>query len=111
MKKISISIAMMAFFTLAIAFTSCKSKVSDADVKTAVETALKADPMAVNTMVSVEKGVATISGECKDDACKTHCADLVKGINSFWVMCFLFCVGSATVFVKRCTKLNKVLEH
>ena len=80
MKKISISIAMMAFFTLAIAFTSCKSKVSDADVKTAVETALKADPMAVNTMVSVEKGVATISGECKDDACKTHCADLVKGI-------------------------------
>ena len=58
MKKISISIAMMAFFTLAIAFTSCKSKVSDADVKTAVETALKADPMAVNTMVSVEKGVA-----------------------------------------------------
>ena len=80
MKKISISIAMMAFFTLAIAFTSCKSKVSDADVQTAVETALKADPMAVNTMVSVEKGVATISGECKDDACKTHCADLVKGI-------------------------------
>lgn len=80
MKKLSTKIALMAFFILAISSTSCKSKVSDADVKTAVETALKADPMAVNTMVSVEKGVATISGECKDDACKAHCADLVKGI-------------------------------
>jgi len=80
MKKLSTKIALMAFFILAISSTSCKSKVSDADVKTAVETALKADPMAINTMVSVEKGVATISGECKDDACKAHCADLVKGI-------------------------------
>lgn len=61
-------------------FTACKKKVKDADIKAAIETALKADPMAANTMVSVEKGVATISGECKDDACKTHCADLVKGI-------------------------------
>lgn len=61
-------------------FTACKKKVKDADIKAAIETALKADPLAANTTVSVEKGVATISGECKDEACKTHCAELVKGI-------------------------------
>lgn len=71
---------MMSVFALAIGFNACKGKVKDADIKTAIETALKADPMAANTTVSVEKGVATISGECKDDLCKTHCAELVKGI-------------------------------
>lgn len=70
----------MAFAALTISITSCKSKPKDADIKTAIETALKADPMAANTIVSVDKGVATITGECMDDACKTHCGELVKGI-------------------------------
>ena len=59
---------------------SCKNKPKDADIKAAIETALKADPMASGTTVSVEKGIATITGECKDEACKTHCAELVKSI-------------------------------
>lgn len=80
MKKLSTSIMLMAVLALAISFTGCKSKVKDADIRTAIETALKADPMAANTTVSVEKGIATISGECKDNACKTHCAEIVKSI-------------------------------
>ena len=60
MKKLSTKIALMAFFILAISSTSCKSKVSDADVKTAVETALKADPMAINTMVMHVKLIVQI---------------------------------------------------
>lgn len=80
MKKISTKIALIAFFILAVISTACKSKVSDADIKTNVETALKADPMGVNTMVAVDKGVVTISGECKDDACKAHCAEIAKGV-------------------------------
>jgi hyperosmotically inducible protein len=80
MKKLTTSILLMGVLTLAISFNSCKKKMKDADIKAAIETALKADPMAAGTMVSVEKGVATISGECKDDMCKTHCAELVKGI-------------------------------
>ena len=80
MKKISTSILLMATIAVAISFTACKKKVSDADVKAAIETAMKADPMAMGTMVTVDKGVATITGECKDDACKAHCAELVKGI-------------------------------
>jgi hyperosmotically inducible periplasmic protein len=66
-----------------VAFTSCKPK--DADVKTAIETALKADPTAATTMVDVKEGVATISGVCKDEACKANCEKLAgaaKGVKS-----------------------------
>ena len=80
MNKFLTSFILVAFALTAIGFTSCKKKAKDADIKAAIETALKADPMAANTMVSVEKGVATITGECKDEMCKTHCADLVKAI-------------------------------
>jgi hyperosmotically inducible periplasmic protein len=80
MKKLTTSFLLMGVFALAISFNSCKGKMKDADIKAAIETALKADPMAANTTVSVDKGVATITGECKDDMCKAHCADLLKGI-------------------------------
>ena len=79
MKK-TISVLLVAFAVLSFSFTACKKKMNDADIKAAIETALKADPMSAGTMVSVEKGVATITGECKDDMCKAHCAELVKGI-------------------------------
>jgi hyperosmotically inducible periplasmic protein len=85
MKKLSSSILLMGVFALAISFNSCKGKMKDADIKTAVETALKADPMAATTMVSVDKGVATITGECKDSACRNSCEALVakvKGVKS-----------------------------
>ena len=80
MKKLSTSILLMGVLALTISFTSCKKKAKDADIKAAIETALKADPMSVNTMVSVDKGVATLTGECKDQACKDHCGEMVKGI-------------------------------
>lgn len=85
MKKQFTSVSLIALLALAIGFTSCKKKVKDADIKAAIETALKADPMAVKTMVDVKDGIATITGECKDDACKSHCYDLVtaiKGVKS-----------------------------
>ena len=64
-------------------FVSCKPK--DADVKAAVEKALKADPMMSNTTVDVKDGVVTMGGECKDDACKAMCektVTAVKGVKS-----------------------------
>jgi hyperosmotically inducible periplasmic protein len=85
MKKQFTPLLLVAIAALAISFTACKSKPKDADIKAAIETALAADPMAAGTTVSVEKGVATISGECKDDMCKAHCAELVgkiKGVSS-----------------------------
>ena len=83
MKKLSTTISLMRFFALAISFQSCDGKsnqTKDAEIKAAIETTLRADPMSASTTVMFEKGVATISGECKDDACKNHCEKLVKGI-------------------------------
>jgi hyperosmotically inducible periplasmic protein len=81
MKLTKITIAMA--FMLSVAFTSCGPK--DADIKTAVETSLKADASAATTMVDVKDGVATITGICKDDACKANCEKMVasaKGVKS-----------------------------
>lgn len=63
----------------------CKSKVNDVDVKTAVETALQANPETAGLMVDVKDGVATVSGEAKDEAAKAKAAELataVKGVKS-----------------------------
>lgn len=64
-------------------FLSCKPK--DADIKSAVEAKLTAKPDMSNTMVSVNDGVATISGECMDETCKADCEKMtseVKGVKS-----------------------------
>ncbi len=64
-------------------FISCKPK--DADVQAAVETKLKTKPDMANASVDVKDGVATISGECKDETCKADCekmAQEVKGVKS-----------------------------
>jgi hyperosmotically inducible protein len=85
MKKTLTPIFLSLTMLLAISFTACKSKPKDADIKAAIETALKADPMAAGTTVSVEKGIATISGECKDEMCKVSCEKIVaavKGVKS-----------------------------
>jgi hyperosmotically inducible periplasmic protein len=72
--KLLMAVAVLATLT----FVSCKPK--DADIKASIETALKADPMMTGTTVDVKDGVATISGECKDDACKAMCEKTVAGI-------------------------------
>lgn len=80
MKK-TVSFLMVAVAALTLSFTACKSKPKDADIKAAIEKALAADPMSAGTTVSsVEKGVATIAGVCKDDACKAACEKAVAGI-------------------------------
>ena len=66
-----------------VLFVSCKPK--DADIKTKVEAALKADTQMSGTSVDVKDGVVTITGECKDDACKATCEKTVaaiKGVKS-----------------------------
>ncbi len=59
-------------------FVSCKPK--DADIKTAVEKALSADPSMTGATVDVKDGVVTMGGECKDDACKAGCEKIVAGV-------------------------------
>ncbi|HRD57571.1 MAG TPA: BON domain-containing protein [Ferruginibacter sp.] len=61
-----------------LVFTGCKPK--DADVKAAVEKALKENPATAGVMVMVTDGVATLSGEVADDAAKTALDASVKAI-------------------------------
>lgn len=65
---------------LSISSTGCKSKPKDADIKTSIETALKADPETAVVMVDVKDGVATISGVVKDAATQASVATTAKGV-------------------------------
>jgi hyperosmotically inducible periplasmic protein len=69
----------VAAFTLITLSQSCKKKVSDADVAKAANEALVTAGM-TGTTVTVEKGVATLTGVCKDDKCKTDCEAAVKAV-------------------------------
>ncbi len=83
-KKMKLTKLLMAVVVSAtMLFVSCKPK--DADIKAAVETALKADPMMTGAMADVKDGIVTLTGECKDDACKAMCdkaVAAVKGVKS-----------------------------
>jgi hypothetical protein len=65
---------------LVINATSCKKKLKDSDIQAAIVTALQADASMAGTTVEVKDGIATISGECKDESCKMKCEEVVKKI-------------------------------
>ena len=58
--------------------TSCKSKTSDADVKTTIDQAIAANANLSGTYVDVKDGVATLTGEVKDDAAKASAETVAK---------------------------------
>jgi hyperosmotically inducible protein len=79
MNKFLIAVVLSA----SIAIVSCKPK--DADVKTAVEKSMAADAALAGLAVDVKDGVATISGEVKNEADKAAAiayAKAVKGVKS-----------------------------
>jgi osmotically-inducible protein OsmY len=61
-----------------LSFTGCKPK--DADIKASIEKSLKEDPSTAGVMVTVDKGVATLSGEVPDEATRTAVETKVKGM-------------------------------
>ena len=71
-------IAMATAMLTTIAFTSCKPK--DSEIKANVESALRTDMKMANTMVDVNDGKVTLSGECTDDACKAKCESTAAGV-------------------------------
>ena len=76
MKKILAIIALGAF---TFALPSCKGK-SDADLTTAAQTAIAADPALSGATVAIKDGVATISGELKDPAAQAAAEAAVKAV-------------------------------
>ena len=70
-------------FALAVGFVSYKPK--DADIKTAVEQAISAIPDAAGATIEVKDGIATITGEFKDETARIAAetaAKAVKGVKS-----------------------------
>jgi osmotically-inducible protein OsmY len=69
---------MLLFFLTSIVFYSCGPK--DTDINAAVDAKLKAIPDLAGVTATVKDGVATIAGECKDEATKTLAESTVKGV-------------------------------
>lgn len=99
------------FFTTVVLFTGCKPK--DADIKVSVEEKLKTNTeLTAPATVSVNDGVATIGGECKDNACVAKCEELaksVKGVKSVVnnVTVAMPAVTAAPVEISEDTALSK----
>ncbi len=83
--------AFVVAMALSLSLTSCKPK--DADVKAKVETAIKANPDASGVTVTVADGVATLTGEVKDEATKAAVEAAAKTAGAKTV------VNSTTVMV------------
>ena len=85
-KRINQMLAMLlAALFLSAAVISCKSKTTDADVKTAVDLAMSSNPNLSGTNVTVDDGVVTLSGEVKDETARSSAetaAKDVKGVKS-----------------------------
>lgn len=75
MKRILAFIAIVAF---TFALPSCKPKVSDADIKTALDAKLQANPDYSGITADVADGVVSLNGSIKDDATKAQLAESVK---------------------------------
>ena len=79
MKKWKAFLAIM--LVVAIAQQSCKSKPKDADLQQmATEAVAKLPDLGPTPMVSVQNGVATLTGEVKDEMAKTSFASAVGAI-------------------------------
>ncbi len=65
---------------LVLGATSCKKKLKDSDIQASIESVLSADPDLKGAMVTVQDGVASISGECPDEACRTRTEEAVKKV-------------------------------
>lgn len=77
MKKV---LALLAIVVFAFALPACKSKVSDADIKTAVDAKLQANPDYSMLTSDVANGVVTISGDVKDEATKDSVEVALKDV-------------------------------
>ncbi len=61
-------------------FYSCSSTVKDEDIKKAVDEKIASTPEMTGVTATVQDGVVTMAGECKDDQCKAYSESSIKGI-------------------------------
>ena len=80
-KHFTVLAAILVFMIPWMLTTSCREK--DSDIQAAVETAIKDNKDLASISVEVKDGIATLSGEAKDDMCKSTAetiAGKVKGV-------------------------------
>ncbi|MEQ7800107.1 BON domain-containing protein [Pedobacter sp. ASV1-7] len=82
MKKITSKLiaAIIVLSVMTATLTGCKNKPKDADLKAAIETLLQTKPSALGTTVTVDKGVATLTGEVADETAKNDLEKATAGI-------------------------------
>lgn len=81
-KYLFIALAAFSFITLS---QSCKKKMKDEDIQKAATEKIAGMSDIKGGAVMVKDGVATLTGECKDEACKAKCGEeigKVKGVKS-----------------------------
>ncbi|MFM2361733.1 MAG: hypothetical protein RLZZ316_635 [Bacteroidota bacterium] len=79
-KALQVMLLCTSLFLLATALPSCKGKIKDADISTAINEKIKTMTEMSGLTAAVKDGVVTLTGECKDEACKTVCETAVKAI-------------------------------
>src|SRR5690349_5854203 len=60
---------------------SCKGKKSDAEIQSEVTKKLSGQAGSAGLTATVNDGVVTVSGECKDETCKENCAESIKTVD------------------------------
>ena len=70
--------ALFAIIALSAIMMSCGVK--DSDLQAAIDQKIQTTPEMTGVSASVNDGVVTLSGECKDDACKVLTENTVKGM-------------------------------
>ena len=76
-------LAVLVFCLGTVVFTAgagCKSKVKDTDIKTSAQTTLQGNPDYSRVNVTIVDGVATLSGEVKDESTKAAAEKAVKDV-------------------------------
>lgn len=63
-----------------VLFTSCGNKNKDKEIEARIVERTTADANMKGLTASVKDGVVTLSGQCKDETCKTSCAQSVQSI-------------------------------
>jgi osmotically-inducible protein OsmY len=59
---------------------SCKGTVKDSDIQAAINEKISSVPEMAGLTATVAEGIVTLSGECKDDACKSFCETTIKAV-------------------------------
>ena len=77
MKKFLAIIAIAAF---TFAMPACKSKVSDAEIKTSADAAIQANAALSGVTAEIANGVATLTGNVADEASKAAAETAIKGV-------------------------------